>query len=510
MLVPTAIAFLQDLFLLISVACALYVMKLKPLLAYMLMVSLACTLSLYPMMLREFLNNPINLFEIDFNTLYSFLVHYSGLTILGLPLLFLLSAIIVYRTSMSLPPIIIHRAFKFLVLVLILCACFSFFRPSPHPIVYSIQQSIENLIKNEKRSLPSLLIAQSNAPCNLRTLAYPQQKAGMYDHVLLLVLEGISADAFETEFIPLSNGFFQKNQHRMHYYSQYHTHNLDSYTSLMAMTTGIFVPYRSYTDPSQFENVNLAPNIVEWFNHNSFHTLFVSTYAYQPFVPSSSFWNDQKDGKDFLDKKEFVTIGVQQMEKATEDKVAIDTIIETMKSHPKTFIMHELAYGHTPQWQEMTGKTPLMYYNEYLSELQEKLDRLALSQKTLIIVVSDHGNRMDATAIEHYRVPLMMVSNAITQPQYIHTFLSHRHLPTLLFSSLQGAQSPTPTTDFLLTVGSSEKWIYGMIDTQKHGTFIDNSKGITKKQNGLEPSCVHQTFQNYLNEFNGCFLSKSF
>jgi hypothetical protein len=236
-----------------------------------------------------------------------------------------------------------------------------FFRPSPHPIVYSIQQSIENLIKNEKRSLPSLLIAQKNAPYSLSTLSYPQQKTSMYDHVLLLVLEGISADAFETEFIPLSNGFFQKNEHRMHYYAQYHTHNLDSYTSLMAMTTGIFVPYRSYTDPAQFENVNLAPNIVEWFNHNSFHTLFVSTYAYQPFVPSSSFWNDQKDGKDFLDKKEFVTIGVQQMEKATEDKVAIDTIVETMKSHSKTFIMHELAYGHTPQWQEITGKTPLMY-----------------------------------------------------------------------------------------------------------------------------------------------------
>jgi arylsulfatase A-like enzyme len=143
-----------------------------------------------------------------------------------------------------------------------------------------------------------------------------------------------------------------------------------------------------------------------------------------------------------------------------------------------------------------------------LSELQEKLDRLALSQKTLIIVVSDHGDRMDATAIEHYRVPLMMVSNTITQPQYINTFLSHRDLPTLLFSSLQGAQSPTPTTDFLLTVGSSEKWIYGMIDLQKHGTFIDNSKGITKKQNGREPSYVHQTFQNYLNEFNSCFLSK--
>lgn len=130
------------------------------------------------------------------------------------------------------------------------------------------------------------------------------------------------------------------------------------------------------------------------------------------------------------------------MEKAKEDKVAIDGIVRSAEEHTRLFLMHELAYGHSPEWQATTGKTQLRYYDEYLRELTLELEKKKLLDRTLLVIVSDHGDRSRASDPENYRIPLLIVGHTLT-PYQNEDFLSHSEFPSILFHTFSGS-SPLP------------------------------------------------------------------
>jgi membrane-anchored protein YejM (alkaline phosphatase superfamily) len=369
--------------------------------------------------------------------------------------------------------------------------------------VFSLQRTIESIIKNEKRVVPSLTrsLSKSLTAYDRNTLSFSAKEISKFKHILLIVMEGVTSKEFENEFLTISGGFYEQHQSHAVYYNNYYATNLDSYTSLISMVTSVQVPYRAYADERLFNNVNTAPSITQDLHNRGFNTVFLSTYEYQPFVPTRNYWDRICERKDLPSLDRWLTTGSSKMESATEDKAAISTIIDNMRAHDKSFILHELVYGHSPEWRAKTGKTQLYYYNEYLIELSEQLNREHLLSKTLFVIVSDHGDRAKSSEIDNYRVPLLVVGDGIPYRNR-DELLSHLELPQIFYYYTASDNHPVSTKK-LFFVGSTETWVYGTMNNSNEYLFIEDPSGTVLTQQGsLQPMDVRNEFQNYVHGFN--------
>lgn len=458
-------------------------------------------LASYPKVLREYLAFPVNIFESDLGSAKILISDYLGITALLPALIALILSVLVLFTPKVLR---ISNKIKLtgLIIILIIFA-FTLQRSSPQPFVFSLQKKIESIIKNEKRAVPSLTRSYSGTKIvdDQNALNFSTKEITKYKHIVLIVMEGVTSKDFEKEFLTISNGFYQQNKSNAVYYKNYYATNLDSYTSLISMLTSVQVPYRAYADESLFKNVNTAPSITHDLHNRGFCNIFISTYECQPFVPTRSYWDKIYERKDLTSINNWLSLGSNRMESATEDKAAISTIMDNIKLHDKTFVLHEMVYGHSPEWRAKTGMTQLSYYNEYLMELSESIKEENLLSKTLFIIVSDHGDRAKSSEIDNYRVPLLVVGDSIPY-QSREELLTHLELPEIIYFYAASDDHPT-SSEGIFFVGSTEKWVYGKMNRQNEYLFIDNASGtILSQKGGLIPIEVRNEFQNHLDGFN--------
>ena len=516
LLIPHVIAYLQDIALLgIVTAIGYFATAVSPKglrqtvnkagLVFIAIVGIL--LASYPKILREYLAFPVNIFESDLGSVKVLISDYLGITVLLPPLIALiLSALVLFIPK----DLRLSNKVKLIGLIIILIVfAFTLHRPSPQPFVFSLQKQIENIIKNEKRVVPSLTRPHSDSKIvNVQNaLTFSTKKITKYKHILLIVLEGVTSKDFENEFLTIDNGFYQQNKNNAVYYKNYYATNLDSYTSLISMVTSVLVPYRAYADENLFKNVNTAPNITQDLHSRGFYNMFISTYEYQPFVPTRHYWDKIYERSDLPSFNSWLSLGSNKMETATEDKAAISTMMANITTHDKTFVLHELVYGHSPEWRARTGKTQLSYYNEYLIKLSEKLKEVNLLCKTLFVIVSDHGDRAKSSEIDNYRVPLLVVGDCILY-QIREELFTHLDLPEIIYHYAAADDYPA-SPEKIYFVGSTEKWVYGKMNNQNEYLFIDDAAGtILCQKGGLIPVDVRNEFQKYLVEFSAKYGAK--
>jgi hypothetical protein len=387
-------------------------------------------------------------------------------------------------------------------LLIILILGFTLQRPSPQPFVYSIQKKIESIVSGKERIVQTLNRTNKvTTSKDLNLLEFPIKKTSSYNHILLIVLEGVSSNTFEKGFLTIPDGFYAQNKRNAVYYNNYYASNLDSYISLISMLTSVQVPYRAYADETLYDNVNLAPSITEDFQNRGFETIFMSCYEYQSFVPTRKYWNKIYDRKDFPISDKWISLGSNKMETATEDKSAISIIVKNVKSNAYTFVLHELVYGHSPEWRATTGKTQNVYHNEYLLELSNKLKKENLFDDTLFIIVSDHGNRAKSADIENYRIPLLIVGNNVLGT-INNELLTNLDIPKIIYHYTSFEKHPESRNDMFF-VGSTEKWVYGKMLKNKENVFIDDATGTILYKNGNQNAIkVREEFQAFLDLFN--------
>jgi len=131
-----------------------------------------------------------------------------------------------------------------------------------------------------------------------------------------------------------------------------------------------------------------------------------------------------------------------------------------------------------------------------------RLKKENLWNKTLIIVVSDHGDRAKSTELENYRVPLLFVGQQIDSTTTIDSFLTHTELSQLIYYYLLHETFPKSRESIYL-VGSTEKWVYGKALNIKENIFIDDARGIEIFNSGkIKAIDVQTEFQEYLDSFN--------
>lgn len=507
---PASIAFVHDLAILgITTAIGYLAKSVSPIrlkksidkIFSIILIIVGVLLAGYPKILREYLVFPVNIFDSDLSSAEVLISDYLGVIAFVPPLIALILGVVVLFINKELR---ISKKIKIIGLIIILIISgFTFQRPSPQPFVYSLQKKIESILKKEKRVVASLTrsISKPKIVDGQNELTYSSKDIANYNHILLIVLEGVTLKVFEKEFLTIQNGFYKQYKNKSAYYRNYYASNLDSYTSLISMVTSVQVPYRAYADESLYKNVNSAPSITQDLYNRGFCNIFISTYEYQPFVPTRIYWDKIYERKDLPSIDGWLSLGSNKMESATEDKAAISTIINNIKSNDKSFILHELVYGHSPEWRAKTGKTQNVYYNEYLLDLSDKLNEEKLFDKTLFIIVSDHGDRAESAQIDNYRVPLLVVGNKVPF-QVRDELLSHLDIPKIIYHYTASDEHPISHEEIFF-IGSTEKWVYGKMNKDKKYLFINNVPGTILSKNGeLNPIEVRNEFQNYLDIFN--------
>lgn len=483
---PHGVAWLHDALVLASVAFVACRLRRS---GWWLLLIFGSGLAIYPQLLRQSMVMQANLFATDAAAASTFLVDYLGVDRLW-PAIGAIA--IVSLGPRMVRPLRINRIFSISMVVVMAAALMTLPR-SPHPLVSSLWQEATTLLSVTSRVVPSLQPVAGKG--SLGTTKTTPQVFGKvnYQHVILVVLEGIPAADFERDFLQRRDGYYSRVKSQASYFANYRSTNLDSYTSLIAMTTGRQVPYRAYADPSSYEHINLADNLTRSLRANGYHSTFLSTYAHQPFIPTRDDWNKVLDRNNLDIGPQWLTLGNTRMEEAVEDKAAIAAMVDAAARQGRSFTLHEMVYGHSPEWQAKTGKTPSAYADEYLSDLTQQLAVKNLLNNSLIVVVSDHGERARMADPENYRVPLLVIGKTIESGTNSALF-SHLDLPAMIKGWLTGESLPE-SRSFVDVVGSTERWVYGRLTDAGSFLFIDNARGsVMNASGGIEPVALHRDF----------------
>jgi hypothetical protein len=509
---PHAVAYLHDLVLLTAwfagagLVCHLAPSRRRAACEYVAAAGLfgiGVALAGYPRFLREYLAFPLDLFAADAGSAGVLLRDYLGLGSLWPAAVAAGLGVTALAAPVQLPlPRRVHWGIYIPMLVLggaaLVC-------PSPQPFVYSVQQQVKLAFVRDKRVVPRLRRPPAGSEGD-RGLPLPQihGKDWRADHVLLIVLEGVTSDAFEREFLTRGSGFYARIQDRCLYFPRYYATNLDSYTSLIAMLTSVQVPYRAYADEGLYRAVNEAGSLPRSLRGLGFRTLYLCTCAHQPFVPTRNAWDRVMDRRDLPSLEGWLSVGSSRMEAATEDRAGLATVEEFVAGSPRSFVLQELVFGHSPEWRARTGQTQLAYYDAYLNDLFDRLEARGLVSRSLLVIVSDHGDRAGAGEVSNYRVPLLLVGEQVRSGRDP-SFRSHLDLQALIISFVTGEPMP-PSRARLFVVGSTARWVYGAIAETGGHLFLDDTTGrVLSQQGSLDPSEVHESFQAALDEFGRRF-----
>jgi len=459
---------------------------------------LAFLLAVYPAVLREFLAFPHNIFAVTGGTVGIFLKDYLGFWGLcpGLAAVAVGVAVLRWRKKIPIP-----RWLHLWVLVPPgICAVVTLPR-SPNPIVFSIHEEIKEWLSGP-REVERLRAPREFgwSPRNHLALTdVPPSKPLTADCVILVVLETVSATEFEQWFLKESSFYNRVHQHAA-YFLNYYTTNLDSYPALIAMLVGVQVPFRAYADVGLYEAANQADNLTRQFRRRGYATLFVCPYEHQPFVPTRAEWDRIILGSELGQLEGYARVGGSRMESAVEDRAALPAILKFIRSHKKTFILHEMVYGHSPAWKAHTGLDTLSYCDRYLCELYDGLAKAGILERALIVVVADHGDRFRDADPNSYRVPLLVAGRPVS-PATHKRLLCHLDLAAILTHYLAATPLPPPRRS-ILTVGSTARWVYGQITSKGEYMFVYEGRGkVLARRGSLEPSDLRHRFQKLINDF---------
>ncbi|MFN9454193.1 MAG: sulfatase-like hydrolase/transferase [Gemmatimonadota bacterium] len=503
-IVPHGVAWLHDLAILMLLAGTFAMLtrlrwraasRIVRLAGCGVLVATAMLLALYPRMLQVFLAAPANFLETDAAAAGTFVRDYLGVQALWPATV----ALVVGLASCRVRSLRVGRRWLIAGAPLFLLSVVALGRDSPNPVVFGLQDSIRQLWV--PRAVPRIKTAVAGATSPLGSPAIDWNSASRearYEHVVLAVLEGVTASDFEAGFIRREQGFFARHQQHARYFDRHYSTNLDSYTALVAMTTSVQVPFRAYAAPERYASVNDAPNIVRGLRGAGFRGLFISTYEHQPFVPNPCDWDKVLDRGDLGDLKGWTSLGSNRMEAATEDRAALPTVVDFMRAGSRSLVLAELVFGHSPEWRAKTGLTPVDYYDRYLTDLWAKLTAAGLASRTLLVVISDHGDRSRSSDPENYRVPLLIVGEGV-EPGEDRAFRSHLDLQAIVAHFLVSTAMPAARSAVTF-VGSTERWIYGMLIKSGEHAFIDDNSGRLLSE-GLPAAEVHAAFQAHVSAF---------
>ncbi len=506
-----AVSYVQDAFLFIAIYflfifCLqwrfVWLRRIGRLLFVLFFIPISALTVTYNFFLLDLYHFPMNVFSLSAENFYFFMEYFTSPMAIAV---FLGVYAILFGLSYVAPRRLSYRYLVAPAVALIVLL----FLPT------SVQQGINPVWYSLQEQLNAALLADSNIqriqPPNVAQ-ANPDEYAFLnrsfdtlpqlfmrYPRVLVLVVEGVNYHQFMSQSEQDPNSFLNLHRDKIKVFTRYHTLNIDSYTSLMAMLNSVFVPYSSHIGKENFAFADSLHNLVRFFNHNQYTTFFVTSLSKQQayFVPNLHEWQTTLFMQNMDTVTHFSCINSLKIENACEDLTLLNNLIDTLAAHPRIFAFNEMVYGHVNEWLEKK-QTPIMtYYNHYFNLLIDKLQAQNLLDSTLLVIVSDHGPKNNAYLPHNYHIPLLLFATNIDTAAN-HSFANHLYFKDILLEQLTGN-----TTQYhqkqLFTYGNSVDMVYGMLDDSGGYVFINNRMRYVKSNLPKQTAYrLNNRFQGYL------------
>jgi len=310
-----------------------------------------------------------------------------------------------------------------------------------------------------------------------------------YQYAFVFVMEQTSLeDFYEEKALIQGEDFFDRVEHKTHFFTNYYTSNQDSRTAIWEMLNSFFIPFECYIEPWQdyYGYILETNNLISYLKSNGVEPYSVSSIGGGSLIlgiyPFNSFirlYDYEKESQGYLCSTEF------SYQKACEDFAIFDNLTQNILENKEKdlFYFQELIFGHGEKYMDISGKQRVEYYNDYFNEFYSFLEDNGIAEKSLIVIVADHGPKGGrARVCNDFNIPLMIIADDLNYSE-ISNHYSHFSFKDIFLSYCLGKELPAKE-NFIYLIDQSGRNMRGYIDTCNNNCILGNLRGDSLLING--------------------------
>lgn len=334
---------------------------------------------------------------------------------------------------------------------------------------------------------------------------YSNYSLGNNEKVLVFVMEQVSIQDFNENLkeIPKEENFFTRVKDDSHIYTNYFTKNQDSLGSLWSLMYSAPIPFESYINNWQekFGYVLSNRNTVDLFNHHNYTTVAAASMYESNLVLGAFPW----DKNIFLQEypvKNHTCIDSMEYQSGCEDAAILKRVKESILEDSGTFLFQEFIFGHGQDYLEKSGKNRTEYYNRYLNNMYDFLEKENMSENTTIVVVADHGDKgYFSKDIYNYNIPLIVVNSDLDYKE-IDKLYSHPDFNDILFSYLDDDRDIPKEREEIHIVGQTASSELAYINSKSEHFIAKNTyeDDYSYESNSLDPETIKNKISYILSQ----------
>jgi hypothetical protein len=340
--------------------------------------------------------------------------------------------------------------------------------------------------------------------------------APRFDKVIVLVMETMTVEKLTREIVPLDRrSFFLAESSHFHGSSRYFTNNQDSRTGMLNMLMSRVIPYEAYNDRgvAGYERLSTQTSLTDRFKALGYSTAFVVSQLELEAVVSDLAWDERlhlSTEEIAQAKPKHLCFEPDDWENGCEDLVVLPKVVKFVAEHERAFVYQEFNWGHNDVYNDVSGKSNLAYYSSYVDALLSALRERGLSERTLIVLTSDHGFRdrsvQDQPSMVH--IPLLFYAPRFAAHDD-DRLLSHVDFKDLLFSELTGQTDLVTPNELVLIVGPTGSKLVTAISAhgdftlmRRRGSLRRLSMRRSRNAQALTPDELFHLFERYRTVFD--------
>lgn len=266
--------------------------------------------------------------------------------------------------------------------------------------------------------------------------------------VLFFIMEQTSQKKFLKDIneLPEERNFFKKVEPNSHMFTNYYTTNQDSRSSIWTALNSQFIPFECYINKweEKYGFILETNNLVQLFNDNNYKTSVAASVYTPSLLLTAHNWEELTFLTDPEIKENYFCSHKLEYQYGCEDRAIMEKIKEILveNKNKSLFLMQEFIYGHGEEYMQNVGKTRTEYYNDYLYDLYEFMEKENLLENTTIIVMADHGEKgYFNKKIWNYQIPLWIINEELEKKE-IDNLYSNIDFKDILLSYLTDASLP--------------------------------------------------------------------
>jgi hypothetical protein len=288
-----------------------------------------------------------------------------------------------------------------------------------------------------------------------------------FDKVLVFVMETTTENDLESQRKVLDpNSFARAAVEHAHRYTRYFPGNQDSRTGMLGMLSARFNPYEAYTDAAvaKYKDIARPVSLVDHMRKLGYRSGFALSQIELELIVRDLRWDEVmhlSEAETAQAKRDFLCFHPYEFEHSCEDRAILPKVLDFLDRSPRAFLYQEFVWGHSFLYNEAASKTNAEYYSSYIDAVIAHLRARGELERTLIVLVSDHGYRDKKWQADptRYQIPLWFYAPHFEAKQD-GRLLSHLDFKDLLFAEMATEPRTVSPNPFVMITGptGSSQW----------------------------------------------------